>query len=66
MKPMADTDLMPWGMHRSVPMQDVPASYFHYLWTSGLKSEALTNPVAAYIYANLDALKKEHPDGIWA
>jgi len=57
---------MPWGKHKGECMQDVPASYFHYLWQNGMKHEATTNPVAAYIYANLDALKKEHPDGIWS
>lgn len=58
-------------------MQDVPASYFHYLWTNGLSrvrpydkagnlypnNEA---QVADYIRRNLAALKKEHPDGIWS
>lgn len=55
---------MPFGMHRGKEMQEVPASYFHYLWTTG-KREDKTCPVAAYIRRNLDALKKEHPDGIW-
>lgn len=44
-------------------MQDVPANYFHWLWNNGAKDER--SPVAQYIRENLDALKIEHPDGIW-
>ena len=63
--PLTDTDLMPFGKHQGIPMQDVPASYFWYLWTTG-SSHAKTCRVADYIQRNLDALKKEHPDGIWS
>ncbi len=45
-------------------MQDVPASYLHYLWQKGLKHER-NSLVAVYIRANLNALKKETPDAIW-
>lgn len=61
---MNDTDLMPFGKHKGVPMQDVPASYLHYLWQNGLKYET-RSPVADYIRENLEALKQEHKDGIW-
>jgi len=54
---------MPFGKHKGTPMQDVPASYLHYLWVNGMKNEK--SPVANYIRSRLDALKKEHPDGIW-
>lgn len=54
---------MPFGAHKDKPMQDVPASYFHYLWTHGMKDEK--SPVAEYIRQNLHALKKEYSDGIW-
>lgn len=60
---MKDTDPMPFGKYKGKPMQDVPASYLHYLWTSGLSKT--DEPVANYIRENIDALKKEHPDGIW-
>jgi uncharacterized protein (DUF3820 family) len=56
---------MPFGKWKGECMQDVPASYLRYLWTNGLNSETKTNPVADYIERNLDALKKEYPDGIW-
>lgn len=60
-----DTDPMPFGKHKGEPMSDVPASYLHWLWTNGLKQKAKTDPVANYIERNLDALKKEYPDGLW-
>lgn len=68
-KPLEDTDKMPFGKYSKLPygpklMQDVPASYFHYLWTAGMNQET-ENPVHQYIKKNLDALKTEHPDGIW-
>ena len=64
MSELKDTDKMPWGKHKSVPMQDVPASYLHWLWTTG-KEHDKQCLVAAYIRHNLDVLKKEYPDGIW-
>lgn len=65
MTQLTDTDRMPFGKFKGECMQDVPASYLRYLWTNGLNSETKTNPVADYIERNLDALKKEYPDGIW-
>jgi Putative quorum-sensing-regulated virulence factor len=64
-KELQDTDEMPFGKHRGVLMQDVPAAYFHWLWSNGMRNEVKTSTVADYIYRNLDALKKEYPDGIW-
>lgn len=55
---------MPFGKHRGLAMQDVPARYLHWLWTNG-KKEDQRCPVADYIRRNLDALKLEHRDGIW-
>ena len=55
---------MPFGKHAGTPMQDVPASYLHWLWTQGKCSDHKC-PVGNYIRANLNALKLEHPDGIW-
>jgi uncharacterized protein (DUF3820 family) len=55
---------MPFGKYRSIPMQDVPADYLHYLWTNGLK-ENKQSDVAEYIRQNVNALKIDYPDGIW-
>lgn len=67
---LKDTDPMPFGQHLRLPMQDVPAEYLHFLWTRGLKAQLKTRTpqgkVARYIEANMSALKKEHPDGIWS
>lgn len=63
-QPLEDLSPMPFGKHKGTPMQDVPASYLHYLWQNGLRTDT-ANPVADYIQRNLSALKREHPDGIW-
>ena len=71
MKELEDTDPFPFGQYGPKGkdprmMQDVPASYFHWLWTKGgLKADA-RSPVSVYIRRNLLALKKEHPDRIWS
>jgi len=64
-----DLDPMPFGKYGPKgmdprAMQDVPASYFHYLWVNGLSKDP-RGDVAQYIKRNLSALRKEHPDGIW-
>lgn len=65
MRKLTDTDPMPFGKFKGTPMQDVSASYLHYLWTNGMKNDVKTSNVAAYIEENLQALKEEYPDGIW-
>lgn len=60
---LTDLSPMPFGKHKGKAMQDVPASYLHYLWTNGLKEES--SSVAMYIRQNLNALKQEYSDGIW-
>lgn len=58
-----DTDPMPFGEHQGKPMSDVPARYFHYLWTK----RPLSDPrVENYIHNNLSALRMEYRDGIWS
>lgn len=65
-KELEDLDPMPFGLHRGVKMQDVPADYLHHLWTyCDFKNKLKTNNVARYIERNVTALKKEFPDGIW-
>ena len=61
---LSDTDPFPFGKHKGEPMQDVPARYLHWLWTNGKEGDK-SCPVADYIRRNLDALRKEHTDGIW-
>lgn len=64
MSELTDTDIMPFGKYKGERMEDVPASYLHWLWTNG-KKEDKQCPVAGYIRLNLHALAKEYPDGIW-
>jgi len=45
-------------------MEKVPASYLHWLWINGKKTD-FKCPVANYIRENISFLKSEHPDGIW-
>lgn len=61
---LTDTDPMPFGKYKGTRMQDVPASYLHWLWTNVMKNDK-QSPVATYIRRNLEALKKEFKDGIW-
>lgn len=58
-----DTDLMNFGKHKNERLQDVPASYFHWLWTQRPISD---KRLEKYIKNNLNALKQEYPDGIWS
>lgn len=66
MIPLDDIDKMPFGKHKGRMMQDVPASYLHYLWQEGLRNETATNSVADYIKRNMSALKEEYEDGVWS
>ena len=61
---LKDTDLMPFGKYKGTPMQDVPCSYLHYLWTNGMRHDKQSN-VADYIKRNLSALQEENKDLIW-
>ena len=74
---LTDIDPMPFGKYKGTPMQDVPCSYLHWLWTSGhmstVKLDKEPEPqyqknaffVASYIVQNLEALQSENTDLIW-
>lgn len=64
MKPLADTDPMPFGKYKGEPMEKVPARYLHWLWTNG-KEQDDNCPVADYIRRNKSALETEYKDAIW-
>jgi len=60
--PYDDLDPMPFGKHKDVPLQDVPATYLHYLWTN----RPISDPrLEAYIKKSLNALKMENRNLIW-
>lgn len=62
---LTDLSPMPFGKHRNTPMQDVPASYLHWLYTEGGHGNNKQSKVGDYIRRNIEALKKEYPNGIW-
>lgn len=64
MTQLADTDPMPFGKYKGQPMEEVLASYLHWLWSQGLDKDR-TSSVADYIRRNLNILKEEYEDGIW-
>ena len=68
-KQLQDSDPMPFGKkYKGIPMEDVPASYFFWLWCNpdgpNLQHDK-QSPVADYIRRNKDLLQQEYPDGIW-
>ena len=73
MKQLQDSDKMPSlsrfkdsGAHQGKPMEKVPASYLHFLWTEFNKKDQVdTCPIADYINRNMMALQKEYSNGIW-
>lgn len=60
---LKDDSPMPFGKHKGEKMEDVPARYLFWLWTNGAENE--NSQVPDYIRRNLEALKKEYPNGIW-
>lgn len=52
---MTDTDLMPFGKHKGVPLEDVPADYLGWLYQDGCSNIALKN----YIWNSRNAINEE-------
>ncbi len=61
---LTDLSPMPFGKHKGIPMQDVPASYLHYLWYNGVRYEK-DKPLHKYIVNCMHSLRDENPDLIW-
>lgn len=69
-KQLEDYDYMPFGKYAkgkpdACTLENVPASYFHWLWVNG-KNNQTACPIHDYIKRSMSALKQEHPDGIWS
>lgn len=56
---LTDTDPMPFGKHKGVPMQDVPAKYLLWLHNEGCSNLLVAN----YIHNSMDAIKMEIEEG---
>ena len=59
-----DDTRMPFGKYKGTRLEEVPADYFHYLWTHGMEGKP-DDLIHKYIKMNLNGLKDEYPDGIW-
>lgn len=63
---LTDEDKMPFGKaHKGVRMEDVPASYLHWVWYNCPTGNADLQAVRDYIFRTMDALKEENKDLIW-
>lgn len=58
-----DEDLMNFGKYINLRMMDVPAAYFHWIYTEGVRLH--DTKLHNYIENSLVCLKDEYPDGIW-
>jgi uncharacterized protein (DUF3820 family) len=63
---LTDTDIMPWGKYKDECLQDIPASYFRWLWEDGetklwkgSKVEVFKTKLANYIWNSRNALNQE-------
>jgi hypothetical protein len=61
---LTDDSPMPFGKHKGELLVDIPADYFHWLWTEGGMSKQ-DSPIANYIRASLPALRLERQDLLW-
>lgn len=59
-----DSDPMPFGQYRGTKMQEIPVSYFHWMWYAGKKDDKHC-PVHQYIKRNITAFQMENADLIW-
>ena len=65
---LRDTDPMPYGADKGIPMQDIDVQKLHWHWHKYAARATGDTPqaqVGAYIRRNLDALKLENKDLIW-
>lgn len=62
---LQDTDKITFGKYKGKRLEEVPAKYFHWLWTNGKSDEVMTDLIAEYIFRNIPALMKEFSNGIW-
>lgn len=60
MTAFTDESIMPFGKHKGEKLENVPASYFLWLWNEGVSDEG----VRGYIVLSFDALVQECSDKI--
>lgn len=59
---LEDTDKMPIGKYKGIPMMDVPVNWLHWYWHNADKK----NDIGDYIRRNISGLKMENKDLIWS
>mgnify|MGYP001568077693 CR=1 FL=1 len=64
MHQLQDESPMPFCKYKDVRMEDVPASYLHWLWCNGLEYDKQSS-VADYIRRFKPVLQLETPNLIW-
>lgn len=62
---LKDDSPMPFGKYKGKPMSEIPAAYFHWLWTEGGMENNRVDDVAIYIRENLAVLESEYQNGVW-
>jgi uncharacterized protein (DUF3820 family) len=55
---------MPFGKYKGTVLQDVPASYLHWVWHN-TTTDNCNGRLYLYIRRSLSALKEEEPDLVW-
>ena len=64
--PLEGSDKMPFGQYKDVKMDDVPANYLHWFYTTcNVVKGTPGERVLYYIIENLNGLKEENEDLIW-
>ena len=56
-----DQSIMPFGKYKGKKMENVPASYLHWLYTQ----QFCDKKIEGYVEDNMEALMKEYSNGIW-
>lgn len=59
---LTDEDLMPFGMYKGTPLEDVPAKYLRFIYDIYTFSPQYMN-VKEYIEENLDVIDQQNKNG---
>jgi hypothetical protein len=62
---MNDKDRIGFGKYNGTPLEEIPASYYHYLWHNGMWKQCDSDPIADYIARNFNVLERENINLIW-
>lgn len=60
---MTDTDIMPFGKHKGLRLEQVPPDYLLWLWDNGVWAQR-DHVLHSYIRDSMSALEQDAPDVI--